>query len=294
MGIVGVITRTKDRPIMLPRAMESILRQDLAVLTWTIVNDGGDPVPVESVAEEARRKGIDVRVIHHSASLGMEAASNAGIRATPCEYLAIHDDDDTWETGFVSTMLSELATRPQHAGIVCHCDRIDEVVSDEAIRITGRRPFNHWLRAIYLSEMAEENPFPPISFLFRKSAWEALGGFDESLPVLGDWDFNLRILRNADILLLPRSLANYHHRPAAQGNAYGNSIGAGIDKHVFWDAHIRNKHLREDLASGRFGLGALLADGRARVRWDRRFAFAGRVSSAAGRMASSVARLIRR
>ena len=62
-----------------------------------------------------------------------------------------------------------------------------------AFVLKGVSPYNHWLQNVYLSDLAVENRFPPISFLFRRSVYDKIGGFDEELPVLGDWDFNLKV-----------------------------------------------------------------------------------------------------
>lgn len=264
---VCVVTRTKDRPIMLPRAFESVRSQSYPDLVWVIVNDGGERAYVDAVADKGRAQGIDVRVVHHDESKGMEAASNAGVAACESDLVVIHDDDDSWHPDFLRVMTRSLDELPGHAGVVCHSMRIDERIeaqgAGERVVEASRRPFNSWLRSIYLHEISEENQFPPISFLFRREHWVRVGGFDESLPVLGDWDFNLKVLLNADIGVVPQVLANYHHRVA--GSAYANSVVGGVEKHVAYDAILRNRHLRNDIAAGRPGLGFLLADGRSRL-----------------------------
>jgi len=39
---------------------------------------------------------------------------------------------------------------------------------------------------------APAQPLPPIAFLYERAAGEAVGHYRIDLPVLGDWDFNLR------------------------------------------------------------------------------------------------------
>src|SRR5699024_6623890 len=126
----------------------------------------------------------------------------------------------------------------------------------------ARHPYNHWLLNLYLADLAVENRFPPISFLFRRSVYDKLDGFDESLPVLGDWDFHLRVLMEGNIHVIPKGLANYHFRTnLAKGDIYGNTVSTCVDKHVLYDAVYRNRKLREDIAAGRNGIGMLLAIG---------------------------------
>lgn len=256
-GKVAVITRTKDRPLMLRRAHQSVSRQTFRDFFWIIVNDGGAPSEVDAVANQAKADGLLVNVVHNARSLGMEAASNVGINSSDSEYLIIHDDDDSWDPEFLAATTHFLDNDLHYGGVVTHTDRVDEVVDGEAIRVRRTTPWNRELQSIYLFEMARLNRFPPISFLFRRSVLKDIGHFDESLPVLGDWDFHLRFLIVHDIGLIPRPLAYYHHREGTNG-VYGNSVYDGVSKHIRYDAILRNRMLRSDLKAGRFGLGSLV------------------------------------
>lgn len=258
---VAVVTRTKNRPVMLRRAVESITRQTFRDFVWVVVNDGGDATEVEAVIQPARQAGVNVRTVHNPQSLGMEAASNCGIRASASEFIVIHDDDDTWDAEFLAVTTAFLDIEPGYGGVVTHTNRVDEVIEGDSIRILRTSPWNHHLLSVYLIEMARVNSFPPISFLFRRAVLDEIGYFDESLPVLGDWDFHLRFLSVRDIGVVARPLAFYHHRENAVG-AYGNTLYDGVSKHVRYDAILRNRLLREDLRQGRIGLGFLVNMGR--------------------------------
>ncbi len=264
MPVVAIITRTKNRPRMLERALESVSKQTFSDVAWTLVNDGGAPGPVESIAQQARQTGLFVNVIHHQQSCGMEAASNAGIRASDSEFVVIHDDDDSWERGYLETCVGFLREFPRYAGVVTQSTKIEEEVLPDGIKILTRSPFNPDLLSIYLHEMAQENTFPPISFLYRRSVIEKVGLYAEDLPVLGDWEFNLRFLEHSDIGVVPEALANYHHRRNLSDaqSQYGNSLYAAQNRHIEYDAVVRNRLLRRDLALGKPGLGWLVATGR--------------------------------
>lgn len=254
---VVVITRTKNRPVMLRRALASVSHQTFRHFAWVIVNDGGDAAEVEMIATSARQEQLEVHTIHNSQSLGMEAASNCGIRGSDSELLVIHDDDDTWDPAFLATTTAFLDAEPVYDGVVTHANRVDEVIEGDQIRIIRTVPWNHDLMSVYLIEMARVNSFPPISFVFRRSVLAKIGLFDESLPVLGDWDFHLRFLTAFDIGVVPRPLAFYHHRESASG-VYGNSLYDGASKHIRYDALLRNRMLRRDLQDRRLGLGLLV------------------------------------
>lgn len=245
---IAIITRTKDRPILLERAARSVAGQTYRNIRWVVVNDGGDPDPVRGVLEKSLVDPGRIVFRSHPESLGMEAASNAGIRASTSDLIVIHDDDDSWEPGFLEQSVTFLNRhKGLYDGVVCHSTHVEEVISGNTVLECGRRPFNNWLDNVQIAEMATGNVFPPISFLFRRALWERLGGFDETLPVLGDWDFNLRFLMEADIGVLPLSLANYHHRSNEGANTdgtYANSDSGSENPHVAFNAILRNRYLR--------------------------------------------------
>ncbi|BBK35788.1 hypothetical protein STAQ_08660 [Allostella sp. ATCC 35155] len=258
---VAVVTRTKDRAVLLRRAMESVLAQTSGDWVHVVVNDGGDPAPVDRLAAFfADRYAGRLKVVHNPRSLGMEAASNVGLRAADSRYVVIHDDDDSWEPEFLQATTAYLDAHDGTtiAGVVTHSVRIDERIVGDTVEIERRSPYNEWVRSITLFRMAGGNMFPPISFLFRRSMLDTVGYYREDLPVLGDWDFNLRFLARSDIGVLPRPLALYHHRPSSTDPAYANSIFGAQDKHALYDALIRNELMRRDLDAGKVGLGTLV------------------------------------
>ena len=154
MKKVAIITRTKNRPIMLPRVLISIQRQTFKDYTWILVNDAGEKAPIDNIADSARDNGIDVIVIHRDKSIGMEAASNDGARQSNSEYIVIHDDDDTWEADFLKKTVTYLDQNQGVPGAIVLSNRIDEILEDDSIHIQNVTPYNHWLKNIYISDMA--------------------------------------------------------------------------------------------------------------------------------------------
>lgn len=261
---VAVVTRTRDRPLLLERALDSVSRQSMKDLSWVVVNDGGHPGAVDDIVRRAVERGIHAAALHHAGSKGMEAASNAGIRHTESVYVAIHDDDDTWEPDFLKVTTEFLDSEPHYVGVVTHVTTIRERIRRNGIDALRHLPHQPLLKAVHLADMARSNLFPPIGLLYRRSLFRKLRGYDETLEVLGDWDFNLRALMVGDIGVIPLPLANYHVRDGTEeaGAAYANTVSAQLGKHHATDAIYRNRQLRADLKAGRFGLGFLLMVGR--------------------------------
>ncbi|MBO9484011.1 glycosyltransferase family A protein [Salinisphaera sp. G21_0] len=254
---VAVITRTKDRPIMLERALESVSKQSFKNFVWVVVNDGGDKEKAEKIVAKGKKKGLTTLLINNSSSLGMEAASNCGINNSSSKFIVIHDDDDTWDPLFLEDTVRFLDTNKNYRGVISLTTQVDEEIIDNKIKIKKFKAFNSRLKTIYLKDMGCNNLFPPISFIYHRSVINEIGSYNEKLPVLGDWEFNLRFLAKHDIGVIYKPLAFYHHRPRSTG-AYGNTIYSGITKHVKYDAIVRNDFLRKDLKDGKFGLGFLM------------------------------------
>ena len=252
---VAVITRTKNRPALLRRAAQSVGDQSFTDIVWTVVNDGGDAGEVVEIMRAAPIDPRRMRLVSHEASQGMEAASNAGIGACDSDYVVIHDDDGSWCPGFLERTVAFLdsAEGARYGGVVTHSLYISEEIRGETVTEHESRPYNDWVRNVHLSEMACGNFFPPIAFVFRRKVLDRIGGYNEALPVLGDWFFNLEFLLEDDIAVLPEPLARYHHRDrgGATAAAYANSVIGGVSKHEEFAAVARNAFLPPSWRPGR-------------------------------------------
>lgn len=257
---VAIITRTKDRTLLLRRAVESVLAQTFQDWIMVIVNDGGDRAPVDELVEayEDRFKGRSC-VIHNETCLGMETASNIGLKGSKSRYVVIHDDDDSWHPAFLQqcTEFLDANPYPRVAGVITHTVLALERIEQNRIVVERKEPFNAWCKSVTIYRMAASNIFPPISFVYERRVLDQIGYYREDLPVLGDWEFNLRFVRRYDIFLIPEELAFYHHRLDATSGVFSNSVIGDDSKHLFYDALLRNELLREDLDHNRIGMGYL-------------------------------------
>ena len=257
---VAVITRTKNREMFLPRARASIEGQSFRDFVWVIVNDGGDPKSVNREAEAAREKSIAVVVIHNDESKGLWPTANQGISAVSSEFITLHDDDDTWHPEFLAKSIRALDNNDDWVGVITYCDRIAEGLKNDRLETLYQEPYYHRPAAIYLSDLFAQNLITPIEFVYRRKVYESLGGYDESFPVMGDWEFHIRVLIEGNVGVVPETLAYLHHR--IQGGAHTaarNSIDAADNRHALLQARFRNDWLRKAIQSGQVHPGLLLS-----------------------------------
>jgi glycosyltransferase involved in cell wall biosynthesis len=260
---VSIVTRTKDRPFLVWRAMESVLGQSYEDWIHIIVNDGGDRDVLQGKADKYldRYRGR-LKIIHNPEPLGAGPALNVGMMAAASDYVITHDDDDSWEPEFLKKSVEALKAQkklvPITRGIISHTIAIDEYIDGENVFEKYRYSFNGWVKSVALTRLAAGNFIPPISFLFERSVFSEIGFFNDAVHPVEDWEFYLRFLSRFEIAVLPEHLANYHLR-INSANIYGNTVTLGINRHRLMGQILRNDLIRQDLASGKFGLGYLVA-----------------------------------
>jgi hypothetical protein len=257
----AIITRTKNRPLLLRRAMRSVLDQTQRNWTHVIVNDGGDSASIEALGHEnASAYGGRLKIIHNDRSRGMEAASNIGIAQCDSDYILIHDDDDSLNARFleITTAFLDNPPYPTVHGVATLALQVNEKIKGNQVLKVGEKLFRTLNGCLSAAQIAEANQVPPISFLFRRTAYAATGPFDESLPVLGDWDFLLRFIAKFDVGVIPEALAHYHVRSVISG-VMANSVMDKSNHFSLYEGIVRNRMLRDETYNP--ALAALLQQG---------------------------------
>ncbi|WP_101846548.1 glycosyltransferase [Zhihengliuella sp. ISTPL4] len=255
--LVSIVMRTKDRPVFVRRALRSIGSQTHADWELIIVDDGGAPGVVDAVvAESSPLVRERTRIISHPVSLGRWQAANAGVRAARGDLLVLHDDDDSWAPEFLARAAAYLHEHPERLGVVSRIEIVWEQRTGDELRELGREAFLPESVAPLLMDQQRFNQFVPIAFVYRRELHERLGLYDESLPVVGDWVFNTRVLELGALEYLDSApLVYWHQRPSGIG-VDGNSVIAASEDHRRTDALLRDEEFRRLVA--REGAGAAL------------------------------------
>ena len=250
---VAVLVRTKDRPRFLRRALANIAEQTFTDYTVCVINDGGDESATRAILQASPLahllEGDTPRLMLLTTGGGnMEAASNAGLAVTDSECVAIHDDDDLWAPEFLERTVGAL--RASEA-LICSTrvvERYERETPEGEFEVYEERIFHDGLPGFGLQFLYRTNRTVPIGILYRRRLHELVGFYDESLPVVGDWEFNLRAAAVTEVLLVDEPLAYWSLRPEADG-AEANSVQRQAE-HARFDASVRARAIRDDLQSG--------------------------------------------
>ena len=233
MPSVTIVMRTYERPVFLARALASVCGQTYADWELVVVNNGGASQSVDNLVRLAQlsHPTTNIQVLHLPQRVGMEEASNSALRETSSEFFVIHDDDDTWKPDFLETAVDHAFKYPTASAVVTGVVRVHETFKNGRVWPVENEMFFLTQERLTIAGMIGNNTFPPIAALFRRSVIDKVGDFDSSLPVLGDWEFNLRALTVGEFVFLPQRLANYHTRTPDSDVAAGNSITVGQNLH---------------------------------------------------------------
>ena len=242
---VTVVTRTRNRPLMLTRAVQSVGAQTFQDLELVIVNDAGESEAVDqalaSAPEWLRER---TQVVTNETSHGREAALEDGLAVSSCEFFAIHDDDDSWEPGFLAACVAHLDENPGHGAVATSCDLIFETVTEEALTELKREALAPGKESWTLIDTMVANYVPPISQLIRREVADRIGHWDGTLLTQADWDFNLRLLATSPVgFINGEPLAHWHHRDSTDGTI-GNSVVVDAAHHRTDNLAIRDRYAR--------------------------------------------------
>lgn len=205
---VSVVLPTRNRARLLDRAISSVLRQSVGDLELIVVDDGSTD-DTASVLAACQARDSRVRAIRPDpAGRGASAARNAGIAAARGEFVAFLDDDAEWAPRKLERQLE--AIREGGAGVV-YC-RFARVAADGRARPIGSGAAargDPW-RALLARAFIDTS-----TLLVRSTALRAVGGFDEDLPRLQDWDLALRLARVCRFAYVPEVLARTYETPGS-------------------------------------------------------------------------------
>jgi glycosyltransferase involved in cell wall biosynthesis len=199
---VSIVIPCYNHARFLPEAVASVLAQSDERWECVIVDDGS-PDDTAPVAEGLIRAnpGRAIRLVRQP-NRGLSAARNAGIEAARAAYILPLDADDALAPEMIARTARVLDARPE-VGFVY----TDVVLFGEEQGV--------WSGGAYsLEKLRFDCPMVPET-LFRRAAWEQVGGFDERMRGgYEDWSFWLSLAAaGCEGYHLPEPLARYRRSP---------------------------------------------------------------------------------
>lgn len=218
--LVSVIIPTYNRIGTIGRAIESVLSQDYPRIELVVVDDGSTDGTRDILASMDDRR---LRVVRQ-ANRGVSAARNRGIAEARGKFFAFLDSDDEWLPGKLRRQMRRFEEEGEDLGLVYGSV---EVVSGNC-RTMRQASEDGWL----FERLLVENVLFGLASnaVIRREVFDLIGGFDQSLPAIEDYDLAIRIARFFRIAAIKEPLSRYHDAAAsAEGQDRARPIRVSRD-----------------------------------------------------------------
>jgi len=240
---VSVILPVHNRADVLPRAIESVLGQELRDFELVVIDDGS----TDGSAEVAELFGDErIRLIRLDRNRGGNVARNEGIRAACAPLIAFLDSDDRYFPDKLAWTAAEFERRPKLELLVDSFIKVQPPGARKA-EVVRRNPViderEQFRTTLFTRRLWKATPAITVK---RQIAIEA-GLFDETLRRLQDFDFLIRVSEMANCASTDRVLW-VKYWDAGAISAQDNMIPANVELVRRHPEYLRNPAYRPGLA----------------------------------------------
>jgi glycosyltransferase involved in cell wall biosynthesis len=214
MTSVSVIIPSYNHAAFIGQAVASVLNQTYTELELIVVDDGSTDQSLDVLAGIADPRLCVIR----QPNLGAHAAINRGLSEATGQYLSILNSDDVYDFHRLKKCVELLKAEPATGLVGSYIEVIDSQGHTLGVK-HGYRDLEPWLleepqRSFRASDdlhaaVLTENYWATTSNFVMSRAWlERIGSF-RPLRYTHDWDFVLRMAREAQLVMLPEPLLQY-------------------------------------------------------------------------------------
>jgi GT2 family glycosyltransferase len=231
---VSVVVPHYNRPDLVPAAIRSILNQSVKPSQILLIDD----CSTSENREKLKPLSSFATIMTTPRNLGLAGARQFGAQCAKSEWIAFLDDDDTWLPDKLERQIRYLETHPNVVALgggttVRTPDGQEEYWGE---KLTYRVNLAHAL--LHTASLVP-------ALLIRRDVLLKIGGFDESLRYLEDYDFGIRLIASGyETHFLGESLFIYNR---------GGRTQASFQHTRMFQAEIRILEKHADLVRKEFG-----------------------------------------
>jgi GT2 family glycosyltransferase len=198
--LVSVVLAAYNAERYVREAVESVLQQTYSEFELIIVDDASTDSTLDILATYSDPRII---ILRNERNLGPYGAANRGISMVRGELIARHDADDVSMPDRFARQAAAFLTNPNLVLAGSSYFIIDR--KGKTIDITLLPDTNSKLQ----KRLEHGNIFIQGATMFRKTAFDKVGGYREYFPVSQDYDLFLRLAEVGEIINLPEPLYNF-------------------------------------------------------------------------------------
>lgn len=197
----SVVMPTWNRLESITNAIATVLNQSYPHVELVISDDGSTDGTSDFIKQTYAEQIASGQIVYlENQHYGVSAARNAGLQASTGQWIAYLDSDNTWREDYLLLMGHALASNPDRHAAYAKLAGHDRVNGRE---FTLGRYFHR-------DDLLNQNFIDLNIYVHDRELYERLGGFDETLKRLVDWDMILRHLHNEDPVYVPHLLCDYY------------------------------------------------------------------------------------
>jgi glycosyltransferase involved in cell wall biosynthesis len=217
LPLISVIVPTKNRDLLLLRALKSVYSQTYSNIEVIVVDDGSEI----NKSEQLVASFPSIKYIYNKSLGSASKTRNMGIKIANGEFIAFLDDDDIWFPDKLELQLNELMKSPEASGCFCQSLWVED---EKVLKSTLSKS----------KDVSFENGGPTSTWLIKKEVFDQIGVFDEDLPVEEDGELLVRFNKNFKSTFVNKPLyVHYYYTGQITSNNKNKIIGMGkmLQKH---------------------------------------------------------------
>ncbi len=192
---VSIIIPTYNRGWIIEEAIESVLAQNFIDFELIVVDDGS----TDNTLEILNSYRDDITVLRQN-NKGVSAARNRGLSEASGRFIAFLDSDDLWLPEKLSRQVDYFNLNPD--AMIC---QTEEIWVRNGVRVNPKKRHKK-LSGMIFEPSLDLCLVSPSAVMIRRSLFEEVGGFDETLPACEDYDLWLRISCRYPVFLIDTPL----------------------------------------------------------------------------------------
>ena len=238
-GLVSVIIPTYNRAYCINKSIQSVLDQTYKNIELLVIDDCSDDNTEEVIKQFNDNR---IRYIKLKKNGGPSKARNIGIKKARGEFIAFQDSDDIWYNNKLELQINEFQSDTQCQLVFCQYLSKGEVPTPcPAEQKFDVQKYKYGMFEILLKGNRIGTP----TIVIRKDIIEKLGGFNEKIKTLEDWEFVLRVTEKYNIKYINKVLMEVY--PSKNGinsiTGYHKAAVSLVILKEFWNKYYKDKKI---------------------------------------------------
>lgn len=226
--LVSIVMPTYKRASSIGKAIESVIQQSYQNWELVIIDDGGNDGTDKVVASYDEPR---IRYESLPQNQGVSAARNRALELAEGELICYLDSDNVWHSQFLLLM----------AGVFCEKPEFDTAYSAQYLYKKGaEKPYAMRYGLFNKTLLLNRNYIDMNCFMHRRKLYDTLGGFDQNLRRLVDWDMMIRYTEEKRPYAVPAILSDYFFNDGEETITVSESLSDALQG-------LHNKNIEQNL-----------------------------------------------